>query len=58
MKSGSMNGVLCYSGYLEPRKGSRDETIVFSLMTNNVIAPTRDLTPIIDMILSSLAGEN
>lgn len=58
MKSGSMNGVLCYSGYLEPRKGSRDETIVFSLMTNNVIAPTRDLTPIIDMILSSLASEN
>ena len=53
-----MNGVLCYSGYLEPRKGSRDETIVFSLMTNNVIAPTRDLTPIIDMILSSLASEN
>ena len=58
MKSGSMDGVLCYSGYIVPSEGSKADAIVFSLLTNNVIAPTRDLTPIIDRILASLAAEN
>lgn len=57
MKSGSMNGVLCYSGYILPAEGSDSQTIVFSILTNNVSGPVRTVAAIIDDILISLAGE-
>ena len=58
MKSGSMNGVRCFSGYIEPRDGNPDHTIAFSLMTNNITAGSWTMTPIIDDILASIAAEN
>lgn len=35
MKSGSMSGVRCYSGYIIPESGDMDGTVIFSIMVNN-----------------------
>ena len=58
LKSGSMNGVRCFSGYIEPSVGSRSDTIIFSLMTNNALVPASRIDPIIDRIISLLASDN
>ncbi len=58
MKSGSMNGVCCYSGYILPSGGDETETIAFSLMTNNVVDPQGRLSGIIDEIIMAIAGMN
>ena len=55
VKSGSMDGVRCYSGYVIPEEGCKDETIVFSLMVNNCTAPTWKLRQILDKIMAVLA---
>lgn len=57
MKSGSMNGVMCLSGYILPSDGDRSKTIVFSLLTNNVTAPNYAVASILDEIILSLAME-
>ena len=54
MKSGSMNGVRCYSGYIMPAGGNPEDMVVFSLLTNNNTAPSRTVLTIIDQILSLL----
>ena len=57
MKSGSMNGVRCFSGYVLP--SSEDgQTIVFSLLTNNMDAPSKTVFDEIDGIIESIASEN
>ena len=58
MKSGSMNGVRCFSGYILPSSGKAEETIVFSLLTNNAVAPSSQVYPLLDSLLESLAKEN
>lgn len=55
LKSGSMNGVRCFSGYIEPSTGSKSDTIVFSIMTNNALVPASKVDPIIDRIITLLA---
>lgn len=57
-KSGSMSGVRCYSGYIIPSDGCKDETIVFSLMINNCTAPTWKVRPLLDKIMAMLAELN
>ena len=57
MKSGSMNGVLCFSGYILPENGDRSKTVVFSILTNNVTAPSSSVAPIIEEIILSLSQE-
>lgn len=57
MKSGSMDGVLCFSGYILPADGDRSKTIFFSLLTNNVTAPGYAVGTILDEIIVSLATE-
>ena len=57
MKSGSMNGVLCYSGYILSADGNNSKTIYFSILTNNVSGPSSKVAGIIDEILISLALE-
>ncbi len=57
MKSGSMNGVLCLSGYILSPDGDRSKTIVFSILTNNVTAGPSTVGPILDDIILSLALE-
>jgi D-alanyl-D-alanine carboxypeptidase/D-alanyl-D-alanine-endopeptidase (penicillin-binding protein 4) len=57
LKSGSMNGVRCFSGYIEPSVGTKSDAIIFSIMTNNTIASTSKVDPIIDRIIAMLAAE-
>ncbi|MGN1214975.1 MAG: D-alanyl-D-alanine carboxypeptidase/D-alanyl-D-alanine-endopeptidase [Candidatus Cryptobacteroides sp.] len=58
LKSGSMNGVRCYSGYIEPREGTKEDVIVFSIMTNNALVRASQVDPILDRIMAFLATEN
>jgi D-alanyl-D-alanine carboxypeptidase, serine-type, PBP4 family len=58
LKSGSMNGVRCFSGYIEPSTGTRGEVIVFSLMTNNALVKASQVDPLLDRIMAFLASEN
>ena len=57
MKSGSMNGVRSFSGYILPADGNDSKTIFFSIITNNITAPTYKVTQILDEIILSLAQE-
>ena len=43
MKSGSMDGVLCYSGYI--LDGAGRPVYAFSLLTNNALSPAREVRP-------------
>ena len=56
-KSGSMNGVRCYSGYILPSSPS-GQVIVFSIMTNNCTSPTWKVRPLLDKVMLALAGAN
>lgn len=58
MKSGSMGGVRCFSGYIDPTSGRQEDTIVFSVMTNNTIVASSRINFIMDRIITLLAYEN
>ncbi len=70
VKSGSMNGVRCYSGYILPSgtvvqnglhylpEEVRSKTIVFSIMTNNCTSPTWKVRPLLDKMMAAIASEN
>ncbi len=57
VKSGSMNGVRCYSGYVLPSDPS-GQVIVFSILTNNCTSPTWKVRPLLDKVMVTLAGAN
>ena len=57
-KSGSMEGVRCYSGYVVPTSGKKEDTIVFSVMVNNCLAPSGSVLPLLDKIIALIAMEN
>lgn len=54
LKSGSMEGVLCYSGYILPKEGGND-IIYFSIMTGNADVPAGKVRPVITQIIAKLA---
>ena len=70
VKSGSMNGVRCYSGYILPsgydmsiKIGSQTEglpadTIIFSIMTNSCTSPTWKVRPMLDSLMAAMARSN
>lgn len=70
VKSGSMNGVRCYSGYILPSgfspetnigsqgEGLPADTIIFSIMTNNCTSPTWKVRPMLDRLMAALAQSN
>ena len=58
MKSGSMTGVRCYCGYIIPTEGSRDETIVFTVMVNNYFGSPRRLQTFLEKLVYLLSLEN
>jgi D-alanyl-D-alanine carboxypeptidase/D-alanyl-D-alanine-endopeptidase (penicillin-binding protein 4) len=58
MKSGSMNGVQCFSGYILPGNGRKEDIIVFSLMVNNYVGSRAKLNAALDDIISALAASN
>jgi len=57
-KSGSMDGVRCFSGYVIPSEGSKEDAIVFSIMINNCTAPSWKVLPIMDKIIALIAACN
>lgn len=58
MKSGSMGGVVCFSGYILPQDGNPENTIIFSIMTNNVSGPASHVYKLLESIIARLAREN
>lgn len=58
MKSGSMNGVRCYSGYILSEDADPSRTVVFSLLVNNSTASSWMMNPLIDGIIESIAAGN
>ena len=58
LKSGSMGGVRCFSGYIEPSEGSKSDAIIFSIMANNLIGSVTRFDPIVDRIITLLATDN
>lgn len=58
VKSGSMNGVRCYSGYVIPVEGAKEETIIFSIMVNNCTSPTWKVRPLLDRLMGALSSYN
>lgn len=55
MKSGSMDGVLCYSGYITPEAGGDAGVTVFSIMTNNCPDGQASVREFIDSVITLLA---
>ena len=65
VKSGSMNGVRCYSGYILPSENSGGQadglpadTIVFSILVNNCTSATAQVRSLMDSMMAALAGCN
>lgn len=65
VKSGSMNGVRCYSGYILPSiksggqaDGLPADTIVFSILVNNCTSSTTKVRNLMDSMMAALAGCN
>ena len=54
MKSGTIGGGLCYSGYILPPEGSEDAPVVFSIMTNNCTAPVESVRSTIMGLITAL----
>ena len=55
MKTGSMDGVRCLSGYILPVDGKKENTIIFSIMVNNSTATSRSLINELDRMIQNLA---
>ena len=64
VKSGSMNGVRCYSGYILPSiekgktEGLPEGTLIVSIMTNNCTSPNWKVRPLLDRLMEELAKNN
>ena len=58
VKSGSMSGVRCYSGYVIPTEGCKDDTIIFSIMINNCTSPSWKMRQLLDKIMAAFAAAN
>ena len=57
LKSGSMTGVRCYSGYILPSAPGKP-VLTFSIMANNFTAPQREIQKQIEIAIASLAAWN
>ena len=55
MKSGSLGGVRCFSGYIIPEEGGVEDTIIFSLLINNFNTKIYNIQPSIDRVIEDLA---
>ena len=67
VKSGSMNGVRCYSGYILPEGYSpvrgkevpqeiKEKIIIFSVMTNNCTSPSWKVRPRLDKFMAEMTA--
>jgi len=55
MKSGSMGGVRCYSGYVLPENGQSEDAVVFSVLVNDVVVPGRAAAKAVEKIILEIA---
>lgn len=58
MKSGTMNGVRCYSGYILSGDRKSDRTIIFSFLVNNFVGDNHNLWITMDRVIATLAERN
>lgn len=67
VKSGSMNGTRCYSGYILPTgyvpvpgkeipKEIKDEIIIFSIMTNNCVSSSSEVRRVLDKFMAEMTA--
>lgn len=67
VKSGSMNGVRCYSGYILPKGFNlvpgknipheiKDKILIFSVMTNNCTSPSWKVRPRLDKFMAEITA--
>lgn len=67
VKSGSMNGVRCYSGYILPPgftlehgqkipEDIKEKIVIFSILTNNCISHSWHVRPALDRFMAEIAG--
>ena len=65
VKSGSMNGIRCYSGYILPEgfnyspgtgisQEVKDSIVIFSIMTNNCTSPLWKVRPMLDKFMADI----
>lgn len=57
MKSGSMNGVVCFSGYIDAPDGDPSRMVVFSVMTNNTTGSAITVYHLLEDIILAIAAE-
>jgi len=57
MKSGSMEGISCFSGYILPEDGNPGHTIAFSILFNNLLGDNKKILSEIDRIIGLIATE-
>ena len=66
VKSGSMNGVRCYSGYILPEdfqyipgqpvpEEVKSRILIFSVLTNNCTSPNWKVRPMLDRFMAEIA---
>ncbi len=56
MKSGSMGGVRAYCGYILPKDGKTENTVVFSVITNNALeSESGSVKRVLDRLIARLA---
>jgi len=58
MKSGSMDGVRCFSGYIDSSDSDPGHDIIFSLLTDNVPGHSYLVYSLIDEIIAAIAAGN
>lgn len=67
VKSGSMNGVRCYSGYILPADYNTGTPVsedllknitIFSILSNNCTAPTWKVRPLLDKIMLAICSSS
>lgn len=66
VKSGSMNGIRCYCGYILPEgfiykegleipEEVKKDIVIFSILTNNCISPNWKVRPLLDRFMAAIA---
>ena len=58
MKSGRIAHTVCFSGYILAESGNPDDTIYFSILSNNAAGPESHVYHLMDQIITRLAHEN
>lgn len=58
MKSGSMEGIHCFSGYIDSPDSDPEHSVFFSVLTDNIPGHKYLVYSMIDDIIAAIAGDN